>query len=50
MKRKKKQKIDFKELWAISTLNKLDNVLDLDINDYYKIIIIRELIGNWRDK
>ena len=46
----KKQKIDFKELRASSTLNKIDDVLFLDINSYYREIIIKQLIEDWRNK
>ncbi len=45
-----KKRKAFKELWASSTLNKIDDVLNLDINSYYKEIIIKQLIADWREK
>ena len=31
-------------------IRKIDEVLDLEIDSYYKTIIIKKLINNWREK
>jgi len=39
-----------KEGYCILTINKIDGVLELDINSYYKTIIIKQLIKDLREK
>ncbi len=35
---------------AILIIRRIDEVCDLDIDSYYKTIIIKKLINNWREE